>query len=267
VPLVTLDAVVLRSQPWSESSRIVTLLARERGLLKAVARGARRPKGRFGATLEPLQRVRVTLSVRPTRELQTLTQADLLHPFARLREDLFRATYAQALAELLARLVPAGQPTEEIFDLLLEALTALEEGWGDPQLIFLASQLHLAAVLGYAVQTWACAGCGRPLTSGGVFLASRGGLFCASCSPAEEGGYPVVGETAALLDRLAAPDAFTAARALNPSNRARQESARVLRRHLEYHTETDLSLRSLRLAESLEHYEKGRPTKEGEGSR
>ncbi len=264
---MTLDAVVLRSQPWSESSRIVTFLARERGVVKAMARGARGPKGRFGASLEPLQRVRITLSVRPTRELQTLTQADLLHPFARLREDLFRATYAQALAELLVRLVPAEQPAEETSDLLLEALTTLEEGSGDPQLVFLAAQLHLATVLGYALHTGACLECGSLLPDGGTFLTARGGLLCGICRPAREGGYPVGGETTALLDRLGAADAFAATGALNPSRRARQESARVLRRHLEYHTETDLTLRALRLAESLERYETPAPSKEVEGSR
>jgi DNA repair protein RecO (recombination protein O) len=267
VSLVTLDAAVLRSQPWSESSRIVTFLAREQGLVKAMARGARGPKGRFGASLEPLQRVRITLSVRSTRELQTLTQADLLHPFARLREDLFRVTYAQALAELMARLVPAEQPAEEVFDLLLAALTTLEEGSGDPQLVFLAAQLHLAAVLGYALHTGACLECGSPLPAGGTFLTARGGLLCAGCRSSGEAGYPIGGETAALLGRLGAADAFAAAGALNPSRRARQESTRVLRRHLEYHTETDLALRSLRLAESLERYETPAPSKEGEGSR
>jgi DNA repair protein RecO (recombination protein O) len=114
--LATLDAVTLRSQHYSESSRIVTFYSRERGLIKGIARGARGKRARFGSTLEPLQRVRVSLAVKPTRDLQTVTQADLLNPYARLREDLFRSTYAQAVAELLGRVVQSEQAAEEIFE-------------------------------------------------------------------------------------------------------------------------------------------------------
>ena len=176
--LVTLDAVPLRSQDYSETSRIVTFLTRERGLIKAIAKGARGARGRFGASLEPLQRLRITLSVRPARELQTLTQADLLHPFARLREDLFRSAYAQALAELTIRLLPAEEPVEEIHTDLLDVLLEMEQGLGDPQLLFLAAQLRLADRIGYSLRTDACLDCGDPLSDGATFVPARGGLLC-----------------------------------------------------------------------------------------
>ena len=102
--LLTLDAVTLRSQPYSETSRIVSFMSRENGLIKGIAKGVRGKRGRFGATLEPLQRVRVTLSVREGRDLQTVTEADLLQPYERIREDLFRSTWAQAVAELFFQL-------------------------------------------------------------------------------------------------------------------------------------------------------------------
>ncbi len=267
MPLVSLDAVPLRSQDYSETSRIVTFLTREQGLVKAIAKGSRGARSRFGASLEPLQRLRITLSMRSSRDLQTLTQADLLHPFARLREDLFRSTYAQALAELLARLVPAEQPVEELFEVLLDYLLEMEEGLGDPQLLFLSAQLRVADLLGYGLRTDGCLRCDGSLAEGGTFVPARGGLFCRSCHPSRQGGFQVGGETVGLLKQLAGPEAAGAAAGSVPSRRARQESGVLLRRHLEYHTETVLDLRALRLAESLERYRGPDSSQKTEGSR
>ncbi|MFC1544290.1 DNA repair protein RecO [Gemmatimonadota bacterium] len=257
--LLTLDAITLRSQDYSETSRIVSFFSREKGLVKGIAKGARGRKGRFASTLEPLQRVRVTLSVKGTRDLQTVTQADLLHPFAGVREDLFRSAYAQAAAELLGRLSWHEDPGEEIYDLLLGVLGAYHEGIGDPQLVFLSFEIHLAGTLGYALHFDRCAGCGGPLKDGGRFSYPQGAAWCTSCSPDAGYSVPIAAEVLELGRRLADPTGIVASAALTPSRRTRQELARLLRRHLEYHTETSLALRSLALAESLGEYA-GKPT-------
>jgi len=253
--LVTLDAVTLRSQDYSETSRIVSFYSRERGLIKGIAKGARGRRGRFGSTLEPLQRVRISLAVKETRDLQTVTQADLLHPFARLREDLFRATYAQAVAELLGRVVVAEHPAEEIYDLLLTVLQALEERIGDPQLIFLAFQIHLAEALGYALHFEACAGCGAALDEGGRLSFPHGAAFCHDCETGNGHAADLSAGVAELGYRLGGENGIAAAAALNPSREQRRELAGIVHRHLEYHTETLIALRSLRIAESLEGYD------------
>lgn len=257
--IVTLDAVTLRSQHYSETSRIVTFYSRERGLIKGIAKGARGRRGRFGSTLESLQRVRVSLAVKETRDLQTVTEADLLHPFSRLREDLFRSTYAQAVAELLGRIVPQEHPAEEIYELLLTALQVYEEGIGDPQLIFLAFQIHLAEGLGYTLHFEGCSSCGKPLEKGGRISFPRGAVFCGDCGAGEGYASTLSAEAAELGRRLGGPDGIAAAVVLNPSRAGRRELIRILRRHLEFHTETSLALRSLQIAESLERYEEETP--------
>ena len=253
--LVTLDAVILRSQHYSETSRIVSFYSREKGLIKGIAKGARGPKGRFGSTLEPIQRVRVSLSVKETRDLQTVTQADLLHPFARLREDLFRSTYAQAVVELLGRIVPSEHPSDEIYELLLTVLRAYEERIGDPQLIFLAFQIHLAQSLGYALHLEHCAACGSPIGEGSRVSFPRGSVFCGNCATGEGYSSTISPGVAELGHRLGGPDGIAAAAALLPSRMERQELIDLLRRHLEFHTETSITLRALQIAESLEDYD------------
>jgi len=249
--LTTLDAVILRSQSYSETSRIVTFMSRESGLVKGIARGARGKRGRFGATLEPLQRVRVTLSVREGRDLQTVTEADLLHPYGRIREDLFRSTWAQAVLELTSRVVWQEHASEDVYRLLLAVLHAFEEEIGDPQLLFHVYQVHLAASLGYAIHLEACSGCGGPLTGKVRFSMTEGAAVCSDCYPPEGGYITLSGETAALLARLSRPDGIAAAAALKADEEVRRSVGRLLRKHLEYHTETDLALRSMRLAERI----------------
>lgn len=239
---------------YSESSRIVSFFTREQGMVKGIAKGARGPRSRFTSSLEPLQRVRVTLSVKGTRDLQTVTQADLLHPYGALREDLFRATYAQAVAELLYRMVWRDQPSEEVYELLLAVLGALQEGVGDPELLFLAFQVHLAQVLGYGIQVGRCASCGGPMEEGGRFSFPRGAAFCRRCHPGEGRAATLSGEVADLLGHLGRSSGIAAAATLQPDAEARRSAGLLLRRHLEYHTETDLTLRSLSVAETLARY-------------
>jgi DNA repair protein RecO (recombination protein O) len=249
--LLTLDTVTLRSQPYSETSRIVTFMSRENGLMKGIARGARGKRGRFGATLEPLQRVRVTLSVREGRDLQTVTEADLLQPYERIREDLFRATWAQAVLELTSRVVWQEHASEDVFELLLAVLHAYEEGIGDPQLLFFVYQLHLSAALGYALHLEACSGCGGPTGDRVRFSLAEGAARCNRCYPPEGATVTLSGESVALLARLSKSDGIAAAAAAGADADVRQSCGRLLQHHLEYHTETDLGLRSLRLAERI----------------
>ncbi len=252
--LLTLDAVILRSQYYRETSRIVTFYSREKGLVKGIARGARGKKGRFSSTLEPMQRVRVTLSIRETRDLQTVTEADLLHPYAAIREDLFRSAYSQAMLELTGRLMWQEHSSGELYDLLLNILLAHEEGVGDPQLLYFAFQIHMAGLLGYALHTDECAGCAGSFDGGGKFSFPRGKAYCGLCYPEEGATTSVQGATVELINHLGRVEGVAAAAALTPSQAIRQETAVLLRCHLEYHTETDLNLRAQRLAESLDGY-------------
>jgi DNA repair protein RecO (recombination protein O) len=201
-----------------------------------------------------MQRIRVTLSTRENRDLQTVTEADLLHAYSAIREDLFRSAYSQAMLELTGRLMWQEHSSDDLYDLLLSILQAHQEGVGDPQLLYFAFQIHLAEILGYALHTEECAGCGGSLEAGGKFSFPRGRACCGNCYPQEGATASVGGETVDLISNLGRSEGVAAAAALNPSLTTRRETAAILKRHLEYHTETDLELRALHLAESLDHY-------------
>ena len=94
--LVRSEGIVLKTYPLGDTSRIVVVYTRDLGLVRLVAKGARKTPGRFGYSLEPLSRSRFVFYHKPERELQMLSQADTLEPTGSRLADLARLAHAQA---------------------------------------------------------------------------------------------------------------------------------------------------------------------------
>src|SRR2546422_508882 len=122
--LVTTSAVVLRTYPYSETSKIVRLATRDLGVQSAIAKGVLRPKSRFAAGLELLSEGMAQLYHRETRELQTLAAFDLLVLRRELAQDVGRFAGATAQAELMLKMAPAA-PLPAAYDTLTTGLDAL----------------------------------------------------------------------------------------------------------------------------------------------
>jgi trans,polycis-polyprenyl diphosphate synthase len=158
------DGVVLRTQKLGEADRIITLLTRQNGRVRAVAKGVRRTKSRFGARLEPFTHVDVL--IHPGRSLDVITQAEVIRPYgAPLAEDYPRYTAGTAMLETAERFTPMEkEPALRQFLLLIGGLRALGEMGEDarePRLILDAFLLRSLAVAGYAPALEACARGGR----------------------------------------------------------------------------------------------------------
>ena len=125
MPPVSTPAIVLSALKYSESSKIVRLATRDLGVQSAIAKGARRPRSRFGAALQVLSDGQAQLYLRDHRELNTLAAFDLARVPVRLAEDLDRYAAASVLAEIMVRFAPP-DPHPESFDKLRDALAALE---------------------------------------------------------------------------------------------------------------------------------------------
>ena len=160
------DGVVLRTQKLGEADRIITLLTRQNGRVRAVAKGVRRTKSRFGARLEPFTHVDVL--VHPSRSLDVITQAEVIRPYgAQLVEDYPRYTAGTAMLETAERFTPMEkEPALRQFLLLIGGLRALGEAGEEtrePRLVLDAYLLRSLAVAGYAPALEECARCGaRP---------------------------------------------------------------------------------------------------------
>ena len=126
--LVRLEAVVLKLHALGDTSRIAVFYTRERGLVRAVAKGARQPKSRFAGALEPLTRVDLVVYFKEGRELQLLSAADPIESYVAGGTDLERLAHAQAAAEFVDRLVWGEEEEGAFYDLLTAALGQLARG-------------------------------------------------------------------------------------------------------------------------------------------
>jgi DNA repair protein RecO (recombination protein O) len=156
------DGIVLRTQKLGEADRIVTILTRRNGRVRAVGKGVRRTKSRFGARLEPFTHVDLLLYT--GRSLDVITQAETVRAYGEpLAVDYPRYTSGTAMLETAERFTPIEkEPLIRQFLLLVGGLRALGEGAHDPRLVLDAYLLRTLAVAGYAPALDECAVCGTP---------------------------------------------------------------------------------------------------------
>jgi DNA repair protein RecO (recombination protein O) len=148
--IVRTKAIVLRSLDYGETSQIVTLFTREKGKLGVMAKGARRPKSSFGATLQPMAYTQVVFYYKPTRTLQTLSESGHVESFHRLRRDLERITAGLRIVELVDALMETEDPQPSVFALLVRALRRLNAVERRATNVWPYVQLQLAQSLGVA---------------------------------------------------------------------------------------------------------------------
>jgi DNA repair protein RecO (recombination protein O) len=228
------EAIVLRTQKLGEADRIITLLTRESGRVRAVAKGVRRTTSRFGSRLEPF--THVDLQVAEGRSLDVVTQAVTIDPFAaRMGSDYERYTAGTVMLETAERLVVEDkEPALQQFLLLVGALRAVCDAGRSPAAVLDSYLLRSLAVAGYAASFDACARCGLE----GVhraFSPSAGGMLCSTCRV--PGTASPAAETVLLLGALLAGD-WPVVEASAP--RHRREATTLVAAYLHWHFEREL---------------------------
>jgi DNA repair protein RecO (recombination protein O) len=267
------DGVVLRTQKLGEADRIITLLTRQNGRVRAVAKGVRRTKSRFGGRLEPFTHVDVL--IHPGRSLDIIMQAEVIRAYGKpLATDYPRYTAGTAMLETAERLTPVEkEPAIRQFLLLIGGLRALGEApepepdqpddrdqpadpdqagpedgeRREPRLVLDSYLLRSLALEGYAPSLQECARCGTatvppnnvPLVA---FAVAVGGMVCANCRP--PGAASPAPQTVALMRALVRGDWDMAMRS---ERRHRVECSGLVAAYLQWHLEH--SIRSLRHVE------------------
>lgn len=189
--------IVLKTYDLGEKDRILVLLTREQGKLRAVAKGARRPGGRFAA-LEPL--VEVQAAVHPGKNLYTVTQAEIVTSHRKVRERLEFLAYGLFLAELVDLFTVDAEIKSETYDLLSYALKHLVHDSPETVLAYFSTQL--LRQMGLLPRWQACSCCQSTERQLVALNLPEGGLVCSACAKAN-GGLPVEQSTILLLQYLA----------------------------------------------------------------
>lgn len=176
------EAVVLRTQKLGEADRIVTMLTREHGRIRAVAKGVRRTKSKFGARLEPGSYIDVQLYVGKT--FDTVTQVEAIMNYGEaVSHDYQRWTVASAILETAERFTSQEhEPALQEFHLVVGGLKALAENRYDSSLILDAFLLRSLAIGGYAPSMTICSRCEKDGPHR-YFSLVGGGSVCVDCRP------------------------------------------------------------------------------------
>jgi len=198
------SALVLRTRPYGESDRIVTLITEQHGKVTGIAKGAKNSRRRFAGTLEPFVLIRAVFRQRATSDLVFLLRCELVGTLRAFTRDLDLFAAGSYVLELTDRMVFGRESGREIYGLGLDALTLLDAG-APTDAVLRAFELHLLAASGYAPALDRCRACGRAADGEDPrYLAlERGGLVCRRCVRAGEPVRPVAAATARELARLA----------------------------------------------------------------
>jgi DNA repair protein RecO (recombination protein O) len=182
------EAIVLREQNYGEADRILTLLT-PAGKVTVLARGVRKPTSRKSGHLGLFHRSRLMLA--QGRNMDLVTQAEVLDVYEGLWHDLLRFTYACYAAELIDRFVPEDEDSPVLYELLSAALGWFATG-NDLRLWARYFELSLLQHTGYLPSLYQCVVCGAELQAEmNLFDVTQGGLVCARCGTAIAGAKPV----------------------------------------------------------------------------
>jgi DNA repair protein RecO (recombination protein O) len=238
MPILVSDSIILQVYPYGDTSKILRLLTASHGLRSVIARGALRPRSRFGGLLEPFATGVATFYVRDGRELQTLSAFELTHSNQALGSDLLRFGGASLVAELVLR-TGSEEPQPRLFELLRTTLDRIRKA--DAAAIeseVLTGAWSIVSALGFTPDLAGCMDCGRDVTGDAEirFDYVAGGIRCPDCAPGTPGKLLPAGARRSLLRFLAGESV---------SLERTEGHWRLLRLFLDHHVLEGGSLKSL----------------------
>ena len=249
MPVQKTPAIVIRIHPLGEYDRIVTFYTAHFGKVRAVGRGARRPRSRLGGSLELLNHGTLVYFERPNKDLHVINDFDVTTAFDGIKADFERTSYACYLAELVNAIEPSESVNQSVFQLLKSSFEGLAQV-DDVPLFTRAFELHLLELAGFAPQLTHCVDCRKPIPNvpKAVFSSNLGGLLCADCADRDARAVTISRGSCELMKQLQKSD-FDRLHRFRASTLNHRELKRVLVEFISYHTER--SLKSLAFIEEV----------------
>jgi len=206
--IVKTEAVVVKSMRYRETSKIVTFYTEKFGKIKGIAKGARAPKSKFGAALEPMTHVSLVIYKREGRELHTVSDCDIIRYFPRLRSDLDKLSAGFAVLDFLDAAMHDEERNEKVYHLLVDTLGAIETATKNVESLLYWYRLQFLDFMGFKPNFQTCIRC-KKLLFGNVsdsdtlpFEVRRGGFLCLECSRRFPKGQLISVKTAKILQDL-----------------------------------------------------------------
>ena len=235
------EGVVLRTYQLGEADRIVVLMTKSHGKVRAVAKGVRKTGSRFGSRLEPLTHVQV-LFWQGRSSLATINQVDVIRRFWSIRDDLDRLSAGLSMLEVVDQISQEGHADPRVVDTLVRALGVLDDPEREHPMVAPAFFLRILDLEGASPVLDSCAACGSdgPLVA---FDMNEGGTLCVDCRR----GRPLSDEALVLLQRILRGDLAGVLAGAPPDGAA--EVSRLATEAMEAHL--DRRLRAVRTTSGL----------------
>jgi DNA repair protein RecO (recombination protein O) len=207
MPLLDTEAIVLRTYNLGEADRIVVCLTRGAGLVRAVARGARRMKSRFGAALEPFTLLRLSFYERENRELVTINETEILRSRFELAGSEQAPRALAHVAEMVMEFAPPREVNEKLFRMVAACVDTISVQQEDVEPVLRYFDIWMLRLAGFLPDFTRCADCRRPLGEG-AYLNGELQARCAACSKALGGKLAAETIERLVASRRLAPGEF-----------------------------------------------------------
>jgi DNA repair protein RecO (recombination protein O) len=244
--IVKTEAIVLSAMKYRETSKIVRLYTREFGKLSVIAKGAREGKSKFRSALEPMNRVTCVIYRNENRELQLLSQCDVVESFRYLSEDMEKMSVAMAAIELVNVVTHDEEANELLYSLVVELLETVNRATNDVSVALYYFEMKLADILGFKPELYECSYCGKEISKGiaeGLSM-SGSGVVCSECSVQVSAARRISAGTLDALQGLQQEEKLASVMHGQLSPTCRIELRDVLREHLQNHIEGFRGLKS-----------------------
>jgi len=244
------EGVVLRHSDWGETDRLLLLYTRERGKLRALAKGVRKLRSRKAGHLEPFTRVALMLA--RGRDMWIVTQAETVEAYQPLRENLLKLGQAAYVLELVDRFGYEEGEDAGLYQLLTATLRRISEE-EDAFLAVRYFEMRVLDLFGFRPQLFECVRCAAEIKPQDQFFSAlQGGVLCPKCGPQDPTARPASIEALRFLRHIQRSNYPETKRARIPAS-IRNEMEILLQYYLTYHLERKLNspefLRTIRLSE------------------
>ncbi len=183
--LFTSEAIVLRTFNLAEQDKIVVLFTKDKGIIRGVAKGARKFGNRFGSSLEPLSVIKTIYYEKETKDLITLRSCELIESFFEIQKDLKVAYHLSYFAELTEEFFPLKSKEELSYRLLLSVLKAIKKG-SDLYLTSRYFEMWILKIYGILPDFSKCRKCKKKFPQKAWLSQKKDGIYCDSCAPVKK---------------------------------------------------------------------------------
>jgi len=191
-----MDGIILKTQDYSETHKIITIFSKKIGKFNALARGAKKPRSRMAAVTQPLVYVQFFIYLKSG--LSVMQQGEVINSYRHIREDIIKTAYASYITELTDKLMDTKDSDVYIFTQLEQTMSWINEMEEDAMIPVMMYELKLYKKAGFAPFVDGCVNC-RSKAPPFSFSVQEGGLLCSKCSSLDVHRIPLSERAAKLL--------------------------------------------------------------------